>query len=95
MLKEEGRKKEGKEGGRKEGRKEKRTERRKEGRKMEGKEGGRKEEGKYGGRKERRKEGTVKTDGVNLTREDDMRVKNISPCVSASVKLNELRWLPV
>ena len=40
---------------------------------------GRKEREKEG-RKEGRKEGTVKTDGVNLTREDDRKVKeSVSP----------------
>ena len=34
-----------------------------------------KERGRTDGRKEGRKEGTVKTDGVNLTREDDRQVK--------------------
>ena len=65
--------KEGKEGGRrkegerKRGRKERRTEeRRKDGREDEE------------GRKERKKEGTAKTDGVNLTREDDRKVKEKS-----------------
>ena len=50
-----------------ESRKERSEEGRMEGRKKEGRKGGR-EEGRMEGRKE---EGTVKTDGVNLTREDD------------------------
>ena len=55
-----------KEKGQKEGRKER-------GRKEREKEGGRTDR-----RKEGRKEGTVKTDGVNLTWEDDRKVKSAS-----------------
>ena len=72
------RKEESNEGHREEGRKEGRKEEgRKEGRK-EGKEEGGREEGKEGGMKE----GTVKRDGVNLTRENDRRVKNLSLSLS-------------
>ena len=62
------RKERSKEGGRKEGRREGKKEQRKKAGGEEGRKNLRK-------REEGRKEGTVKRDGVNLTREDDTRVK--------------------
>ena len=45
------------------------------------------------GRKEGRKEGTVKTDGVNLTREDDTRVKRNKVFLVCVCLLTSRAWL--